>query len=338
MKAFFKYLRAKWHRDILVKMDGLACPPPPHHHNGGETWSYLENNIDNIKRIVTKDWADEYFSQYREKAESPGTPSSLFQDQEQVKRVMEYKELLSDFDTVEAMRKDVFPIPATIDREGYCGNNHLFYWLSGLLDYKVIINVCEVKNPLKILDFGGASGRVARHFLIHHPDSFVTVADININHVNYINHVFSGKIKAVKCSSLPSLPFPDGTFDLIYGVSVFTHTDVYETSWLAELARILKPNGKIFLTVHSEHTWDQLPNIVLYDTLKNSQLFRNVWKNGEKMPNERLVFPYREGIDYSCNTFFRSDYLRRIWGKFFSVDNIIFGAHAHQTGVVLSPV
>lgn len=52
---------------------------------------------------------------------------------------------------------------------------------------------------------------------------------------------------------LPPLDYPDGTFDLIYNHSVFTHLDEeYQDAWLAELRRVTKPGGTILLTVHGD--------------------------------------------------------------------------------------
>ncbi|MEQ1492877.1 MAG: class I SAM-dependent methyltransferase, partial [Terricaulis sp.] len=47
----------------------------------------------------------------------------------------------------------------------------------------------------------------------------------------------------------PPLPFPDGHFDFIYGLSVFTHLSLdLQYKWACELHRVLKPNGLTLLT------------------------------------------------------------------------------------------
>jgi SAM-dependent methyltransferase len=47
----------------------------------------------------------------------------------------------------------------------------------------------------------------------------------------------------------PSLPFKDGKFDLIYGISVMTHLRLPDQrAWLRELHRVLKPKGYLILT------------------------------------------------------------------------------------------
>ena len=58
---------------------------------------------------------------------------------------------------------------------------------------------------------------------------------------------------------LPPLPYADGSFDLIYGVSVFTHlSEEHQRAWLPELRRILKPGGLLLLSFHSKNVWQPL--------------------------------------------------------------------------------
>ncbi len=49
------------------------------------------------------------------------------------------------------------------------------------------------------------------------------------------------------------LVFDENTFDLIYGISIFTHLPLdSHYQWYRELIRILKPGGILFLTVSSD--------------------------------------------------------------------------------------
>jgi SAM-dependent methyltransferase len=49
----------------------------------------------------------------------------------------------------------------------------------------------------------------------------------------------------------PPLPYADGTFDFIYALSVFTHLSLrMQFAWAAELTRILKPGGVLFVSTH----------------------------------------------------------------------------------------
>jgi SAM-dependent methyltransferase len=48
----------------------------------------------------------------------------------------------------------------------------------------------------------------------------------------------------------PPLPFQEGRFDFVYGISVFSHLDEsHESAWLVELNRILKPGGMLIVSL-----------------------------------------------------------------------------------------
>lgn len=51
----------------------------------------------------------------------------------------------------------------------------------------------------------------------------------------------------------PPLPYEEGSFDLIYSISVFTHLDEdVQFEWLEEVRRVLRPGGIAMLTIHGE--------------------------------------------------------------------------------------
>jgi SAM-dependent methyltransferase len=57
-------------------------------------------------------------------------------------------------------------------------------------------------------------------------------------------------------TTAPHLPFEDGYFDLIYAGSVFTHIADLADAWFLELKRIVRPGGRLYITVHDKHTID----------------------------------------------------------------------------------
>jgi SAM-dependent methyltransferase len=57
----------------------------------------------------------------------------------------------------------------------------------------------------------------------------------------------------------PPLPYPDATFDLVYALSVVTHlTDDLVRAWMAEIVRVLRPDGLFFFTTHGAAFRDRL--------------------------------------------------------------------------------
>ena len=75
-------------------------------------------------------------------------------------------------------------------------------------------------------------------------------ADIEERHIYWCQQHLSPPFKFVNTTTLPHLPFEDGYFDFIYAGSVFTHIAELADAWLLELRRILRPGGRLYLSVH----------------------------------------------------------------------------------------
>jgi SAM-dependent methyltransferase len=101
-----------------------------------------------------------------------------------------------------------------------------------------------------VLDWGVGCGRLARHFPAPHAMS-LTGCDIDHDNVEWCRANLAGHF--VPSTIAPPLPFSDDTFDLVYGVSVFTHLrEALQDAWLAELRRVTKAGGIVLATVHGE--------------------------------------------------------------------------------------
>jgi SAM-dependent methyltransferase len=69
----------------------------------------------------------------------------------------------------------------------------------------------------------------------------------------------------------PPLQFESNKFDIVYGISIFTHlSKEMHFAWFTELIRILKPGGLLFLTFHGE-----------VHTFKLSDSEKDLFKKGE---------------------------------------------------------
>ncbi|MEM7516868.1 MAG: hypothetical protein AAF368_08090, partial [Planctomycetota bacterium] len=101
--------------------------------------------------------------------------------------------------------------------------------------------------------------------------------------------------------------------------SVFTHIEAFETAWLMELRRVLRPGGLAWVTVHTEKTWeDMTENWPLYKALKNHPKFKEM-DPAAPLPSEREVFRWRAERSYSSNVFYSFDYLHRNWSRYFEI-------------------
>lgn len=108
----------------------------------------------------------------------------------------------------------------------------------------------ELKDK-KILDWGCGPGRVIRHLpMVAGNGCEYYGTDYNARSIDWCSKNISG-IHFNTNSLEAKLPYPDNFFDVIYGISIFTHlSEQLHHDWYSELFRILKPEGIMFLTTH----------------------------------------------------------------------------------------
>lgn len=125
---------------------------------------------------------------------------------------------------------------------------HAARWLRDHLNRHV-----QLKD-LNILDWGCGPGRVIRHLpeVIGNGCSFHGT-DYNQRSIAWCTAHLPG-ISFHRNTLEASLPYLDEHFDIIYGISIFTHlSERMHGEWLQELLRILKPNGILFLTTQGDN-------------------------------------------------------------------------------------
>ena len=116
-----------------------------------------------------------------------------------------------------------------------------------------------------VLDFGCGCGRVTRYWL----GAGVRVAgsDLNEDAIEWCRRNLP--FARFELNGLaPPLAFDDGAFDLVYGLSVFTHLpEELQVAWLHELSRVLRLGGRLLLTTHGDRYRDRLdpPERARYD-------------------------------------------------------------------------
>lgn len=111
----------------------------------------------------------------------------------------------------------------------------------------------ELKDK-KILDWGCGPGRVIRHLpsvIGNGCEYFGT--DYNKQTIDWCSRNLPGI--SFNCNSLAAqLPYSDNYFDVIYGISIFTHlSEQLHYDWYNELFRILNPGGIMFLTTQGDN-------------------------------------------------------------------------------------
>ena len=227
--------------------------------------------------------------------------------------------------------RDPWPLPDSRNREGYCAGDHIAYWLSGLSDFLKTAEAAARHGVEggRFYEFGGGTGRVYRHFAAQSDAWEVWSSDFRLSSVHWSLANFPPAVRVFANTSAPSLPLPEGAFDLVAAYSVFTHIDEAETQWLLELRRILKPGGLAYLSVHDEDTW------LTEEPLRRQVASACKLDPDRPLPEGRTVAVWRDDDPYNCNVFHSQGYIRSVWGRFFEVLEIKPRWVGAQAAVVL---
>ena len=222
-------------------------------------------------------------------------------------------------------REGIFP--DDVRRFRVIGNRDLnIFILGGLTDFKRLDAAAEELTSSgfagypRILDWGCGCGRIAR-YTARMAGVALTGCDIDLDNVNWCVAHLAGSF--VSTTVRPPLPFADASFDLVYGVSVFTHMrEPLQDAWLAELERVAAPGAVLLMTVHGRTALDyahlspgdyraleqRIIDQGLYFSARNSQIDGHAEHDGEYV-----------------NVFHDLAYLRDRWGRRFDISAILPG-------------
>lgn len=107
-----------------------------------------------------------------------------------------------------------------------------------------------IHEQLKVLDWGCGVAKIVRHIPNLINNAMVFGTDINQKMIDWD----SQNITSVTFSRIEYFPpthFDNNQFNLIFGISVFTHIEMkFQIEWLAEICRIIAPNGVFLFTTH----------------------------------------------------------------------------------------
>lgn len=200
-----------------------------------------------------------------------------------------------------------------------------FLW-TGLVDmdrimtlYEKIVDHTNIETPT-ILDFGCGCGRMVRFLNNSAPFYMIHACEVNPDHVDWCQDSLNN-VKVSQCDAMPPLSYDDQMFDLIYGLSVFTHlSENHATQWLSEMKRVLKPKGILIVTIHGLTALNIIKNSALHQKMFNLDP-EVVTKTIEDFQEEPFVFfKYdqstikiaKAGDEYG-NTFIHPDYIYKNW-------------------------
>jgi len=95
----------------------------------------------------------------------------------------------------------------------------------------------------RALDFGCGAGRVLRHFLAEAQEAELWGCDIDGRSIEWMQENLCPPLHLIHSGEWPPLALADGSLDLIYAMSVYTHLTDNWSAWMVEHHRLLAPGG-----------------------------------------------------------------------------------------------
>lgn len=171
----------------------------------------------------------------------------------------------------------------------------------------------------RVLDFGCGAGKVMRHFLAEARSCELWGCDIDERSIAWLQRELSPPLHAFVNRRAPPLDQPDGMFDLIWSVSVFTHITDHWAGWLAELHRVLAPGGLAIVSFLGG---------AMYET----------WTGGEWDEDSIGMSVLNHGQDWELGgpTVFHSPWwLREHWARAFEIVEMRAGVEVGEHGLIV---
>jgi SAM-dependent methyltransferase len=182
----------------------------------------------------------------------------------------------------------------------------------------------SVEDFGRILDWGCGCGRVSRHFMNAVPGSCFFGCDIDSEAIDWMERAYpSSRFDAIR--PLPPTPYQNEFFDLVYGISIFTHLDeATQFRWLDELRRIITKDGVVAVSIHDE---SMCPTELL-PLVKAKGFF-------DEQSGQSADFAPFSDKDYYRTTYHSKAYVMDRWSNGFEILEYVEGGIASHQSLVL---
>jgi ubiquinone/menaquinone biosynthesis C-methylase UbiE len=179
----------------------------------------------------------------------------------------------------------------------------------------------------RVMEFGCAAGRMLRWLSDVAGRCEIWGTDIGGDSIVWCKQNLRPPFNFFITTTNPHLPFEDNYFDLIYAGSVFSHIDDMADTWLLELRRVLKPGGRLYITVCDNDTL-RINSTDNSDLSRTLACYKSFYENGDYQMF--TIARFLRSI-----VFYDKAYLSSLVAPIFDVVSITPEAYGSQTGVLL---
>ena len=211
------------------------------------------------------------------------------------------------------------------------------YLSSGKRDMEEMCDILSqsgvsLESSGRILEFGCGNGRMIRWLEGMAKKGEVWGTDIDATRVFWCKQNLSPSFRFITTTFVPHLPFEDHYFGFIYAGSVFSHIDDLADTWFAELRRVLRPGGTLFITVHLKNDLAVLKR----EEYRDTGLARRLRRFSEHERSDFNMFTI--GRAEQSFVFYDIDYLRRSLEPFFRILSVTEEVRLYQNALLLERV
>jgi ubiquinone/menaquinone biosynthesis C-methylase UbiE len=155
-----------------------------------------------------------------------------------------------------------------------------------------IVKELEARKSDKILEVGCGRGFILNILSTLSEAEFHGI-DIAKDHLSIAKKQLKGRNVKVKYASAYELPYPDGSFDKIVSTEVLEHLE-HEDKALGEMWRVLKPGGRLVMTVPNKYypfLWDPINKTLetVFGTHIKKGLFSGIWAHHVRLYDREML-------------------------------------------------
>lgn len=213
--------------------------------------------------------------------------------------------------------QNICRVIGTSDPQSYAfgGATHAVRMIAAL---SLLAPTAAGSNPsdLMAIDWGCGSGRILQH-LAHRLEN-ITGADVDPVNIDWCQRNLND-LRTTQIDWTPPSPFGDREFDLLFSFSVFSHIHHSRIDlWLGELARIMRPGGKLVITT--------LGVVSTASRRAKPQFFEDLAKKGFlEWPNNGQIDDVRPTPDDYLNIAMSKEYAAKVFARHFRVLGAVEG-------------